>query len=138
MQKQGMETVALPDSACSQMSKPAATEACNTQLCLARYSIWKSGNLVQMLNNKNRSIAYVLYFTAYIECMTFGEWNTQEYKLHKILSSRFPNISNFLKFPKFLSVCFFFKSKELYKKKEVHCPFFYLFLFLFICHHLSP
>ncbi|XP_047679144.1 A disintegrin and metalloproteinase with thrombospondin motifs 13 isoform X3 [Tachysurus fulvidraco] len=43
MQKQGMETVALPDSACSQMTKPAATETCNTQMCSARWQISEPG-----------------------------------------------------------------------------------------------
>lgn len=43
-QKRGMETVALPDSACSQMTKPAATETCNTQLCSTRWQISEPGD----------------------------------------------------------------------------------------------
>ncbi|TSL97353.1 A disintegrin and metalloproteinase with thrombospondin motifs 13 [Bagarius yarrelli] len=43
MQKRRMGTVALPDSECSQMTKPAETETCNTQLCPARWQISESG-----------------------------------------------------------------------------------------------
>ncbi|MCI4381201.1 hypothetical protein PGIGA_G00248690 [Pangasianodon gigas] len=43
MQKRGIETVALSDSSCSQMTKPAATETCNTQLCSARWQVSEPG-----------------------------------------------------------------------------------------------
>ncbi|XP_066500743.1 A disintegrin and metalloproteinase with thrombospondin motifs 13 isoform X2 [Hoplias malabaricus] len=42
MQKQGTETVSLPDSECYQ-SKPPATETCNTHLCPVRWLVSKPG-----------------------------------------------------------------------------------------------
>ncbi|KAI5094773.1 A disintegrin and metalloproteinase with thrombospondin motifs 13 [Silurus meridionalis] len=43
MQKQGMETVILADSACSQVTKPAVNETCNTHLCFARWQVSEPG-----------------------------------------------------------------------------------------------
>ncbi|KAF5907315.1 A disintegrin and metalloproteinase with thrombospondin motifs 13, partial [Clarias magur] len=42
-QERGMKKVALPDSECSEMTKPAAREICNTQLCPARWQVSEPG-----------------------------------------------------------------------------------------------
>ncbi|XP_017551915.1 A disintegrin and metalloproteinase with thrombospondin motifs 13 [Pygocentrus nattereri] len=42
VQKQGAETVGLPESECS-LSKPPATETCNTHLCPARWQVSEAG-----------------------------------------------------------------------------------------------
>ncbi|KAG9270386.1 A disintegrin and metalloproteinase with thrombospondin motifs 13 [Astyanax mexicanus] len=42
LQKQGTETVTLPDSECSQI-KPPVTETCNTHLCPARWQVSEPG-----------------------------------------------------------------------------------------------
>ncbi|XP_076845174.1 A disintegrin and metalloproteinase with thrombospondin motifs 13 isoform X2 [Brachyhypopomus gauderio] len=42
-QKQGKETLVVPDSECPEITKPPATEACNPQLCPARWKVSEPG-----------------------------------------------------------------------------------------------